>query len=51
MKSYLQRIEADVAAFAEFRAHPWLTAAQVGILDRRIAQYRVMADELRARGW
>jgi hypothetical protein len=51
MKSYLEHIEADVAAFAEFRAHPWLTAAQLEILDRKIAQYRAMADELGARGW
>jgi len=30
--------EADIVAFTKFRRHPWLTPANVEILDRKIAR-------------
>jgi len=49
--TYVQHIETGVAALSEFRMHPVLTAEQVERLDRKIAYYRALAGELRARGW
>jgi hypothetical protein len=51
LMTYVEHIEADIAAFAEFRANPWLTPAEVEILDRKIAQYTATVSELRSRGW
>jgi hypothetical protein len=51
MENHLQHIEIDIAAFAKFRTHPVLTAAQIDILDRYIARYGALAAKLRAAGY